>query len=120
MSGKKRNTDAVELLRRRYVDGDSDRLANLAEERRHAKVARQVYALRKQAGLSQAELAEKIGTTQSAVSRLEDADWERERETLHVLENRSLMRQISRSLETHEAGTGHRLTAEALEEIDRL
>lgn len=30
-------------------------------------------------------------------------DWERERETLYVLENRSLMRQVARSLETHES-----------------
>lgn len=76
MSGKKGTTDAVELLRRRYVEGDPDRLDSLQEERLHAKVARQIYALRKQAGLSQAELAERIGTTQSAVSRLEDADYE--------------------------------------------
>lgn len=47
-------------------------------------------------------------------------DWERERETLYVLENRSLMRQIARSLETHEAGTGYRPSAEELDAIDRL
>lgn len=76
MSGKKATTDAAELLRRRYVDGEAGRLASLREERLHAKVARQIRALRKQAGLSQIELAERIGTTQSAVSRLEDADYE--------------------------------------------
>jgi antitoxin YefM len=47
-------------------------------------------------------------------------DWERERETLHVLESRSLMQQIARSLETHEAGAGYRPSAEELDEIDRL
>lgn len=47
-------------------------------------------------------------------------DWERERETLYVLENRSLMPQIARSAETHEAGTGRRASAEELDEIDRL
>lgn len=47
-------------------------------------------------------------------------DWERERETLYVLENRSLMRQIARSLETHEAGAGYRPSAEELDAIDRL
>lgn len=47
-------------------------------------------------------------------------DWERERETLYVLESRSLMRQIARSLETHEVGTGRRVSDEALDEIDRL
>jgi antitoxin YefM len=47
-------------------------------------------------------------------------DWERERETLYVLENRSLMQQIARSLATREAGTGYRPSAEELDEIDRL
>lgn len=47
-------------------------------------------------------------------------DWERERETLYVLENRSLMRQIARSLETQEAGTGYRPSSEELDAIERL
>ena len=47
-------------------------------------------------------------------------DWDRERETLYVLQSRSLMRQIARSAETHEAGTGYRPTSEELDEIDRL
>jgi transcriptional regulator with XRE-family HTH domain len=38
-------------------------------------VARRLYALRKQAGVSQAELARRVGTTQSVISRLEDADY---------------------------------------------
>lgn len=48
------------------------------------------------------------------------SDWEREQETLYVLESRSLMRQLARSLETHRAGTGYRPTAEELDEIDRI
>ena len=47
-------------------------------------------------------------------------DWERERETLYVLESRSLMKQIARSVKTHETGTGRRLSAEELDAIDRL
>lgn len=47
-------------------------------------------------------------------------DWERERETLYVLENRSLMQQIARSLKTQEAGTGYRPSAQELDAIDRL
>jgi antitoxin YefM len=47
-------------------------------------------------------------------------DWDREMETLYVLENRSLMRQIARSLETHREGRGYRPTAEELDEIDRV
>ena len=47
-------------------------------------------------------------------------DWEREQETLYVLENRSLMAQIARSAHTHAAGTGYRPTPEQLDESDRL
>ena len=76
MTADKPTTDALEILRRRYIGDNSDRLTSLEEERLHAKVARQIHDLRTQAGLSQAELAERIGTTQSAVSRLENADYE--------------------------------------------
>jgi antitoxin YefM len=34
-------------------------------------------------------------------------DWEREQETLHVLQSSDLMRQIAESLETHIPGTGN-------------
>jgi len=34
-------------------------------------------------------------------------DWEREQETLYVLQNSSLMNQIAESLKTHKAGTGY-------------
>ena len=47
-------------------------------------------------------------------------DWEREQETLYVLQNRSLMQQITRSQETHRQGTGYRPTAEELDALDRL
>ncbi len=47
-------------------------------------------------------------------------DWEREQETLHVLQNRSLMEQIERSLETHRLGTGYRPSPEDLDAIDRV
>ena len=76
MSGKKSTTDAIEILRRRYIDGDAERLASLKEERLHARVARRIYDLRTRAGLTQAELAARVDTTQSAISRLEDADYE--------------------------------------------
>jgi antitoxin YefM len=47
-------------------------------------------------------------------------DWEREQETLYVLQNPSLMAQIARSAETYALGTGHRPTPEELGEIDCL
>lgn len=42
----------------------------------NAHVAQLIYDARTSAGLSQTELAKLIGTTQSVISRLEDADYE--------------------------------------------
>jgi antitoxin YefM len=47
-------------------------------------------------------------------------DWEREQETLYVLQNKSLMEQIERSLKTHREGTGYRPSPEELNALDRV
>jgi len=44
-------------------------------------------------------------------------DWEREQETLHVLQNSSLMQQIADSMKTHAERTGYTPTKEQLDEI---
>lgn len=44
-------------------------------------------------------------------------DWEREQETLYVLQNSSLMKQISESVVTHSKGSGYTPTSEELNEI---
>jgi len=44
-------------------------------------------------------------------------DWEREQETLYVLQNRDLMRQIAESLATHTDGQGYKPTKEQMDEI---
>ncbi len=44
-------------------------------------------------------------------------DWEREQETLHVLQNRDLMQQIATSLDTHSRGQGYIPNDEQLNEI---
>ena len=44
-------------------------------------------------------------------------DWERDQETLWVLQNTDLMRQISESMETYKAGTGYTPTPERMNEI---
>lgn len=76
MSTRKENTNAVEILHRRYVKDDPERKASLREDRINAQVAQLIHDLRTQAGLSQKDLAELIGTTQSVISRLEDADYD--------------------------------------------
>jgi len=44
-------------------------------------------------------------------------DWEQEQETLHVLQSKNLMQQITDSLETHTRGKGYKPTAEQMDEI---
>lgn len=47
-------------------------------------------------------------------------DWAREQETLYVLQNRSLMKQIERSLKTHREGSGYIPNPEDLDALDRI
>ena len=72
----KREKDAVKILHNRYIKNDAARNASLEKERVNAQVARSIYELRQDAGLSQEELAKLIDTTQSVISRLEDADYD--------------------------------------------
>lgn len=64
------------MLHQKYIDDSQERRASLETERVNAEVAQAIYDLRKEAGLTQKELADLIGTTQSVISRLEDADYE--------------------------------------------
>ncbi len=73
---KSKTADAVDILKRRYFDGDPKRLAELEEARASAEVARQIYQLRSRAGLTQSQLAKLIGTSHSVISRLEDDDYQ--------------------------------------------
>jgi len=76
MSSKRKPTnDAIEILQRRYYTGRPDQLAELEQARLHATIAQVIYALRTKEGLTQGELAERVGTSVSAISRLEDADY---------------------------------------------
>jgi len=47
-------------------------------------------------------------------------DWEREQETLHVLQNKSLMKQVAESLHTHSQGSGYRPSQDEIDEITSL
>ena len=73
---RKPTTDAIEILHRRYYEGRPERLKELEEARVEDEVAHKIYALRTKAGLSQRQLAKLVGTSASAICRLEDADYE--------------------------------------------
>jgi ribosome-binding protein aMBF1 (putative translation factor) len=71
---KMKSKDAIAILD--TMMGDDPELRALVEGARvNAAVAQVIYEARIKAGLSQGELAKRIGTTQSVISRLEDADY---------------------------------------------
>jgi DNA-binding XRE family transcriptional regulator len=76
MQRKKRTTDGLKIIHHRFYAGRPDRIAALEEARANDEIARQIYSLRTKAGLTQGELGKLVGTTASAICRLEDADYE--------------------------------------------
>lgn len=68
--------DGVELLDRRYVRNDEEMKKLVDEEFEKLEIGQQIYDLRKEANLTQEELADMIGTTGSVISRLESADYD--------------------------------------------
>jgi transcriptional regulator with XRE-family HTH domain len=66
----------MQFLYDRYIGQDEERIQEFEEELFNAEIARKIYDLRTKAGLSQRELAKRVGTSASAICRLEDADYE--------------------------------------------
>jgi len=73
---RKSTTDAVDIMHRRYYEGRPERIAAFEEAKANDEVARKIYGLRTQAGLSQRQLAKLVGTTASVICCLEDANYE--------------------------------------------
>ena len=73
---KKFHTPASELLFNRYLAGDPQREQAYEDEVINAEIARKIYQLRTKAGITQQELAQRVGTSKSAICRLEDADYD--------------------------------------------
>lgn len=79
----KRTKDAWQILKKRVEN--NRRLKPLVEEERvNLQAALAIREARKKAGLTQAQLAGEIGTTQSVIARLENADYRGH--TLRVVE----------------------------------
>lgn len=89
---RRKTSDAVRILHKRFLEGDPDRKNQVQQERINAEVAALIYNLRMSAGLGQKDLAALVGTTQSVISRLEDSDYEG-----HSL---SMLNRIARALNT--------------------
>ena len=71
----RKTSDASKILTQRSgIDPKRDpEMLQIAEDYR---VAQMIYDARTSAGLTQRQLADAVGTTQSVISQLEDADYE--------------------------------------------
>lgn len=87
-----KTSDAVEILKRTSgIDPNTDpEMLRISEE---FHIAQMIYDARAKAGLTQTQLAEKVGTTQSVISQLEDADYD-----AHSL---SMLRRVAAALQSH-------------------
>jgi transcriptional regulator with XRE-family HTH domain len=65
---------ALEYAYAKFIGDDKKQAAAFDEEVANAEIGRRIYDLRMGAGLTQGELAKRVGTTSSVISRLEDAD----------------------------------------------
>lgn len=84
-----RTKNYAEVIRAKMA-ADPDLAEAVEDASFNAHIAMQVYKARTAAGLTQKQLAERVGTRQSVISRIEDADYEG-----HSL---SLLRRIAHAL----------------------
>jgi len=76
MSERRTTQDAVEILYHLYVKGDPEMQRMLEAEEIKSNIAQQIYELREAAGLTQEQLAKKVGTTEEVIDNLEMTDYE--------------------------------------------
>jgi len=72
---RKQAADALEIIDRRFFRSPRAR-KELAEAEASAQVSRLLFELRSRAGLTQQELADKVGTSHSVISRIEADDYQ--------------------------------------------
>ncbi len=72
---RRKKSDGLQILHNRYIKKEPEAIEELKKERENLDIAQEIYDLRLRHGLTQKELSEKIGTTTSVISRLEDADY---------------------------------------------
>ncbi|MFN6536964.1 MAG: helix-turn-helix transcriptional regulator [Nostoc sp. EkiNYC01] len=71
----KKTNDALKIIKRMMKE-DPELQEMVRESSINAQVSQIIYDARKEAGLTQQQLADLVGTTQSVIARLEDADYE--------------------------------------------
>jgi DNA-binding XRE family transcriptional regulator len=76
MDEKKYSSDALKWMYNEFIGNDPERVASYQEERIKAEIARQIYDIREQAALTQKQLADLVGTSETVIDDLEEADYE--------------------------------------------
>ena len=87
-------SDAVKILKDR-ISQDPELAYFVEEERKRLMLAEKIRQARHESGLSQKEVAQRIGTTQSAVARLESGNYERLSLSTLIKVTRALNRRLS-------------------------
>jgi transcriptional regulator with XRE-family HTH domain len=59
-----------------FIGADEELREMIRQEVLNSEIGQMIYDARRKAGLTQRQLAHRIGTTQSVISRLESADYE--------------------------------------------
>jgi ribosome-binding protein aMBF1 (putative translation factor) len=72
---KPKISNALDILNRRHPPTKDD-LSLRKGVQQQIEIAEMIHQARKDAGLSQSDLADRIGTTASVICRLENADYE--------------------------------------------
>jgi ribosome-binding protein aMBF1 (putative translation factor) len=70
-----KTNDALKILQQMTAE-DAEMEERIKESSLNAEVAQLIYQVRTQAGLTQQQLADRIGTKQSVIACLEDADYD--------------------------------------------
>jgi len=76
MTKKKTTKDAVEILHRRFVEGNPAMEQALHEVRAERRIAEAIIDLRAKLGLSRKKFADLVGMTAPVIRQLEEADFE--------------------------------------------
>ena len=77
MTGNKKTPYGAVLLYNRYISVDKELKRLYEEDRKQMQLGIRVRELRLSAHMTQAELAERTGTTASAISRIENAEYKK-------------------------------------------
>ncbi|NJK73784.1 MAG: helix-turn-helix transcriptional regulator [Oscillatoriales cyanobacterium RU_3_3] len=91
-----KTNDAVKILKQ-MTSEDPEMEEMIKESFFNAELAQMIYRARTQAGLSQQQLADRIGTKQSEIAQIEDAEYEGH--SLLMLQR--IARALNRRLEVH-------------------